>query len=153
MTYPDLSGKKIGRLTVVRIVGSTERGRLWLVRCDCGVESTRITADLNMAHRKGEPMCKDCAFKKFKHNREVWRNRVSQIRLSVYRKRATAETLLQDPLLMCNFESNEVFERELMADLEREIGPRRNLPEQVYYMAADSELTISSSEYLGCYKY
>ena len=32
----DLTGKRFGRLTVVRLAGTNRRGALWLCECDCG---------------------------------------------------------------------------------------------------------------------
>lgn len=34
----DMTGKRVGRLTVVRRVGSSDKQALWLCRCDCGAE-------------------------------------------------------------------------------------------------------------------
>lgn len=37
----DVTGKKIGRLTVIGYYGTNGRGALWVVRCSCGAYETR----------------------------------------------------------------------------------------------------------------
>ena len=34
----DLTGKRFGKLTVIRYAGTDCHGRLWLCQCDCGVQ-------------------------------------------------------------------------------------------------------------------
>ena len=41
----DLAGERFGRLVAVSDVGPSPRGRVWLCRCDCGLEN-RVTAAL-----------------------------------------------------------------------------------------------------------
>lgn len=53
MRVVDITGKKYGRLTVVRRAGSSPRGEAtWLCRCDCGGESIVRGTDLRAGHTK-----------------------------------------------------------------------------------------------------
>lgn len=52
----DLTGKRFGRLTAVRNVGSSPQGRLWLFRCDCGTERTFTAKSVN----SGQPNSCGC---------------------------------------------------------------------------------------------
>jgi hypothetical protein len=42
----DLIGERFGRLVAVRDVGALRSFRLWLLRCDCGAEIKRTSADV-----------------------------------------------------------------------------------------------------------
>lgn len=41
MKAVDITGQKFGRLTAVRSLRSSPRGKIWLFRCDCGIEIER----------------------------------------------------------------------------------------------------------------
>lgn len=50
----ELSGKKYGRLNVLRLsdIKIKGRGRIWLCRCDCGKETTSYATQLNAGKKK-----------------------------------------------------------------------------------------------------
>src|ERR1700744_640664 len=49
--YEDLTGKRFGKLTVIKRIrdSSTYRKRQWLCRCDCGIEVMRRPSDFHTA--------------------------------------------------------------------------------------------------------
>ncbi len=48
----DFSGKRFGRLTAVRLAGKNRLGfRLWLWRCDCGIEIERPSAPIKQGRQ------------------------------------------------------------------------------------------------------
>ena len=55
----DYSGRRYGKLTVVRETGRSHRGkRVWVVRCDCGVELERAPGHLHVKVGEGfTPSC------------------------------------------------------------------------------------------------
>lgn len=48
----DLTGQKFGRLTALRDVGKTKRGRMWRCVCDCGNETDTISTYLKSGHKR-----------------------------------------------------------------------------------------------------
>lgn len=51
--FIDLTGKKFGKLTVIKRVGSDKyKNAVWLCRCDCGKESIRVTSRLKSGYTK-----------------------------------------------------------------------------------------------------
>ncbi len=49
----DLTGKKFGRLTVIKKVGSDKSGKItWLCKCDCGKEIICVGSNLNRGDTK-----------------------------------------------------------------------------------------------------
>jgi len=50
MPYNDLSGKRFGRLTVVRLHESSGRRARWVCHCDCGTEHVVLSSVLTMGH-------------------------------------------------------------------------------------------------------
>lgn len=47
----DLTGKRYGKLTVLRRVSSTNQGQMWECICDCGNAATAATGALNAGNR------------------------------------------------------------------------------------------------------
>lgn len=63
----DVSGRRFGLLTAVRVVEKGERGNVWLLQCDCGRFAKRSLTRLNQSTRDGhEPMCRECQFELFR---------------------------------------------------------------------------------------
>lgn len=50
--YTDLSGRKYGRLTVIKRVSKPGMPVRWRCRCDCGRFTTATTGDLQSGHKK-----------------------------------------------------------------------------------------------------
>lgn len=51
--FIDLTGKKFGKLTVIKRVGSDKyKNAIWLCRCDCGKETVKITSRLKSGYTK-----------------------------------------------------------------------------------------------------
>ncbi|MEQ1407755.1 hypothetical protein ABK249_22810 [Neorhizobium sp. Rsf11] len=66
--YTDLTGKRIGRLTVMGVAAEiTGNGQKWVVRCVCGAYETRKARSIKswlVGEWKGdhEPMCDCCGY-------------------------------------------------------------------------------------------
>lgn len=72
-TFIDMTGQRIGRLTVIRRNGRKGHNTGWLCRCDCGKEITVAGQYL----RNGQTMCADCKNK----NERFWKHGMSKTRL------------------------------------------------------------------------
>jgi hypothetical protein len=61
----DLSGTRIGSLTVVRPAPSLGNGTRWLCACDCGAPEYRLGQQLRQAVKLGQsPACAACITKR-----------------------------------------------------------------------------------------
>lgn len=91
---PDLSGRKFGRLTVIRYHRAHKhKGAQWLVRCTCGAYELRCTAVIK-AEANPDHCCQACDW--LKHIN--WRRNGSN----------TAETRKADEALLDSFAKTEV---------------------------------------------
>ncbi len=52
MKLIDMTGKTVGRLKVVRLLGSSGQKKIWLCRCSCGRSKSATTNDLTSGHAK-----------------------------------------------------------------------------------------------------
>lgn len=52
MTTADISGKKFGRLTVIRFIGFSARSPMWRCKCDCGRLTVVHAGNLRRGHTK-----------------------------------------------------------------------------------------------------
>ncbi len=59
---PALTGRRIGRLTVVGYAGPGASGARWVVRCDCGMYGHQRTKSLTAGHAKTRGMCPRCDY-------------------------------------------------------------------------------------------
>lgn len=75
----ELTGKRFGRLTVLKFMGSNERGNAkWLCKCDCGNE----IVTLGICLRKGET--KSCGCYRSEYSKEkMTKHNMSSTRLGV----------------------------------------------------------------------
>jgi len=48
----DLTNQRFGRLVALSMGEATRQGRMWLCRCDCGVESLKLAANLSSGHTR-----------------------------------------------------------------------------------------------------
>jgi hypothetical protein len=61
----DISGQRVGCLTVVRRAASTSSSARWLCRCDCGAPEYRLGQQLRQSARLGQsPACAACITKR-----------------------------------------------------------------------------------------
>lgn len=61
--FVDMTGRKIGRLTVVGYLGKGHKGALWLVRCACGAFERRVTRTLKRSAVDGRnDRCGECGY-------------------------------------------------------------------------------------------
>lgn len=62
-TCPNLTGLKVGKLTVVGLAAkTTSDGAAWVVRCVCGYYETRKTKTLRKDGYAAEAMCDECSY-------------------------------------------------------------------------------------------
>ena len=146
----DITGQKFDKLIAIKPIGGSKYGQMWLVRCDCGIETHRVVSQLN-AGRKAErgQMCIECRNAKFAESRDRGSStsyRLDRIRL---RKMAGPLILEMDPLIDQNLGSHEAFRNELMYDLEQEICPRRGWLDEreIPGLSADFDDTITASNF------
>jgi len=59
----DLTGKRFGKWVVQKYAGKKDKYRLWLCRCDCGVQNNVYEFSLIKADSK---QCKRCAWDSFR---------------------------------------------------------------------------------------
>ena len=71
--FIDMTGQRIGHLTVIRRNGMKGHNTGWLCQCDCGREITVAGQYL----RSGQTMCADCKNK----NERFWKHGMSKTRL------------------------------------------------------------------------
>jgi hypothetical protein len=57
----DLTGRRFGALTALRVVQRSQAGNVWLCSCDCGSYALRTAAALNYRTKLGQqPACRAC---------------------------------------------------------------------------------------------